>query len=76
MGSSSAAGGPHLAARAESILISTEAEANYVIILLDILTENLENPVQKVFYRADPEQARAIANTLVRMANRLDGEPA
>lgn len=72
--SSPSRGGEHRATKAETIVVSTEVGTDYVVLLLEALTENLEQPVQKMFYRADPEQARIIAKRLVELADEQDGK--
>jgi len=46
----------------------------YVLLIHEILSDDLDAPVRRIAYRADPEQARMIATRINDLADELEGK--
>lgn len=63
-------GGAISARIADSIIVTTASPESppelqdYVVIVLEMITSDIDNPIRNVVYRADPDQADAIADRL------------
>lgn len=64
----------HFATPAQSINVAIEENGESVIVMLTGLTENLDAPVFKMYYRADEKQARAIAQSIIHFADGIGHE--
>ena len=65
-------GGKVAARRAESVTITRMQDNQSVVILFELLTENLNAPVQHVYYALDPDTARDVAASIVDNADKVE----
>lgn len=47
---------------------------DYVLVLLEIVIDNLDEPVKRIVYRADPAQARVLAAELHARADEVEAQ--